>query len=76
MEYIEIGVNPGIVLISLSSTSPAVVTKQSTRDSPSAPIASKASTASSRTRSATSSGRSAGASVRAWVAERYFDSKS
>src|SRR5581483_432189 len=69
--YIEIGVKPGSVLISLRITSPSGVTNESTRERPSPPIASKALTAYSWIVAAMCSGRSAGASVRACEADRY-----
>ena len=63
---IEIEVQPGSVLISLTSTSPSAVTKVSTRLSPMPSTASNARTAVSRTRAIRSSPIFAGISV--WLA--------
>jgi hypothetical protein len=72
--YIEIGVKPGSVLISLITNSPSSVRKKSARTRPSQDAASKASTA-SRWTSAVSSGVS-GAGTMPGVESMYLASKS
>ena len=74
--YIEIDVNPGIVLISLTSTSPPGVTKVSTRLRPVPSIARNAFNAVARTRSISSSGICAGTSAWLACASMYLLSKS
>ncbi len=68
--------NPGMVLISLTITSPSLVTKVSTRLSPAPSTATNAFLAVSRTRFSVSSGRLAGTST--WLAAEsmYLLSKS
>ena len=76
LEYMEMGVKPGKVLISLTITVPSSVTKVSTRESPSPSTAVKARAATRRTYCRVSWGSLAGTST--WEAEEsmYLLSKS